>query len=195
VDHSGVWPDGNVVCPRCGVEKPYFLKSRNLWQCRGCNKQFTVKVGTVFEDSPITLDKWMTAFWMLVNCKNGVSSLLHSGSSVFVHVLHFATNEGFVGFYFASRPTTELLLESVLAICESGAKPKTLQEAITYFADSALGHQQLARVAILRASCGRTWLCSQRYSSSQGWVTSSPPKRRSTARCSAPWKRSTLPWV
>lgn len=77
------WPDGNVVCPRCGVEKPYFVKSRNLWLCRGCNKQFTVKVGTVFEDSPITLDKWMTAFWMLVNCKNGVSSMeLHRSIGV-----------------------------------------------------------------------------------------------------------------
>src|SRR5581483_3451530 len=77
------WPDGNVVCPRCGVEKPYFVKSRNLWLCRGCDKQFTVKVGTVFEDSPITLDKWMTAFWMLVNCKNGVSSMeLHRSIGV-----------------------------------------------------------------------------------------------------------------
>jgi transposase-like protein len=69
------WPDGKVVCPRCGSEKNYFVKTRKLWLCRGCDKQFTIKVATIFEDSPLTLDKWMTAFWMLCNCKNGVSSM------------------------------------------------------------------------------------------------------------------------
>lgn len=67
------WPDG-VVCPRCGAEEPTFLKSRRIWKCKGCRKQFSIKVGTIFEDSPIGLDKWMTAMWMLANCKNGVSS-------------------------------------------------------------------------------------------------------------------------
>ena len=69
------WPDGKVRCPRCNSDKHYFIKTRRIWLCRGCNKQFTVKVNTIFEDSPIGLDKWMTAFWMLVNCKNGVSSM------------------------------------------------------------------------------------------------------------------------
>src|SRR5215471_10128054 len=69
------WPDGKVICPRCGSEKNYFIKTRTLWLCRGCNKQFTLKVNTIFEDSPLGLDKWMVAFWMLVNCKNGVSSM------------------------------------------------------------------------------------------------------------------------
>jgi transposase-like protein len=69
------WPDGKVVCPRCGEAKNYFIKTRKLWLCRGCNKQFTLKVGTIFEDSGLGLDKWMTAFWMLCNCKNGVSSM------------------------------------------------------------------------------------------------------------------------
>jgi transposase-like protein len=68
------WPDGVVTCPRCGGEKHSFIKTRWLWFCKGCKKQFTVKVGTIFEDSPIPLDKWMTGMWMLVNCKNGVSS-------------------------------------------------------------------------------------------------------------------------
>ena len=67
------WPDG-VVCPRCGVEGPTFLKKRRVWKCKGCRKQFSIKVGTVFEDSPIGLDKWLTAMWMIANCKNGVSS-------------------------------------------------------------------------------------------------------------------------
>lgn len=69
------WPDGKVTCPRCKGPKHSFIKTRRIWFCYDCKKQFTVKVGTVLEDSPISLDKWMTAFWMLVNCKNGVSSL------------------------------------------------------------------------------------------------------------------------
>lgn len=67
------WPNG-PDCPRCGMGDPLFLKTRRLWKCRECKKQFSVKVGTIFEDSPIPLDKWMTAVWMLVNAKNGISS-------------------------------------------------------------------------------------------------------------------------
>ena len=68
------WPNGVVSCPRCGSEKHSFVKTRRLWHCKGCKKQFTAKVGTIFEDSPISLDKWMMAMWMIANCKNGVSS-------------------------------------------------------------------------------------------------------------------------
>ena len=68
------WPGGNVTCPRCGEAKHSFVKTRKIWFCYTCKKQFTVKVGTVMEDSPIGLDKWMTAIWMLANCKNGISS-------------------------------------------------------------------------------------------------------------------------
>ena len=68
------WPDGKIACPRCGSEKNSFIKTRRLWFCYGCQKQFTLKVGTIFEDSALGLDKWMTAFWLLVNCKNGISS-------------------------------------------------------------------------------------------------------------------------
>lgn len=68
------WPDGKVTCPRCESESNSFVKTRKIWFCNGCKKQFTVKVGTIFEDSPIGLDKWMTAVWMICNCKNGISS-------------------------------------------------------------------------------------------------------------------------
>jgi transposase-like protein len=68
------WPGGNVTCPRCGEAKHSFVKTRRLWFCYVCKKQFTVKVGTVMEDSPLGLDKWMVAIWMLANCKNGISS-------------------------------------------------------------------------------------------------------------------------
>lgn len=68
------WPGGNVTCPRCGQAKHSFVKTRRIWFCYVCKKQFTVKVGTVMEDSPLGLDKWMIAIWMLANCKNGISS-------------------------------------------------------------------------------------------------------------------------
>jgi transposase-like protein len=68
------WPDGIVTCPRCGHESHSFISTRKLWFCKGCKQQFTLKVGTIFEDSAIGLDKWMTAVWMIVNCRNGMSS-------------------------------------------------------------------------------------------------------------------------
>jgi transposase-like protein len=67
------WPHG-PSCPRCASKRLSFLQTRLLWKCLDCKKQFSVKVGTIFEDSPIGLDKWLAAMWMLANCKNGVSS-------------------------------------------------------------------------------------------------------------------------
>jgi transposase-like protein len=69
------WPKG-VICPTCGSEKVKFNPARRVWQCSTHHpkRQFSVKVGTIYEDSPIGLDKWMAATWMLTNCKNGVSS-------------------------------------------------------------------------------------------------------------------------
>lgn len=68
------WPDGKPTCPACGHQDHYWLASQKRWKCKECWKQFSVKVGTIFEDSPLGLDKWLVALWMLVNCRNGVSS-------------------------------------------------------------------------------------------------------------------------
>jgi transposase-like protein len=72
------WPDGVPVCPHCGVvengRKHYWLKTQRRWKCYSCRQQFSVKVGTIFEDSALKLDVWLIALWMLTNCKNGVSS-------------------------------------------------------------------------------------------------------------------------
>ncbi len=68
------WPDGNVTCPRCGGDKPNFIRTRYLWTCTHCRKQFSVKIGTIFEDSPLGFDKWLPAIWLIVNAKNGISS-------------------------------------------------------------------------------------------------------------------------
>jgi transposase-like protein len=67
------WPEG-VRCPRCACDTVYFIASRRNWECKGCKKHFSVKVGTIMEDSPIGLDKWLSAMWLLGNCKNGISS-------------------------------------------------------------------------------------------------------------------------
>ncbi len=70
------FPDGVVYCPRCGREDVVFLKNQRKWQCKSVHpkRQFSAKVGTVMEDSPIPADKWLTAVWMMGNCRNGVSS-------------------------------------------------------------------------------------------------------------------------
>jgi len=70
------WPDGCVKCPKCGGENIGNIASRRMFQCKAkdCRKQFSVKVGTVFEDSPLGLDKWFVAVWSIINAKNGISS-------------------------------------------------------------------------------------------------------------------------
>jgi transposase-like protein len=69
------WPDG-VECPRCGSKNVKFSEKYNRWQCGSHHerRQFTLKTGTIFEDSPLGLDKWLAAMWLLVNSKNGISS-------------------------------------------------------------------------------------------------------------------------
>jgi transposase-like protein len=67
------WPQG-PVCPKCNSLRQGFLKSHNVYQCKDCRKQYTAKLGTIFEDSALPLDKWFCALWMLTNAKNGISS-------------------------------------------------------------------------------------------------------------------------
>ena len=70
------WPDGKVKCPQCGSEHVVYLEKARVWKCYGKHSQakFSLKTGTLFEDSPLGLDKWLPVMWMVVNCKNGVSS-------------------------------------------------------------------------------------------------------------------------
>src|SRR6266704_1986958 len=69
------WPTG-VSCPTCGRADVRFLANQRKWQCKSVHhhRQFSVKIGTIFEDSPIPLEKWLPAVWVIVNCKNGISS-------------------------------------------------------------------------------------------------------------------------
>jgi transposase-like protein len=70
------WPEGNPTCPKCGSERVGVIRSRSMLQCKeaNCRKQFSVKVDTIFEDSPLGLDKWFVAVWCIANAKNGISS-------------------------------------------------------------------------------------------------------------------------
>ncbi len=67
------WADG-IVCPRCESKLNTFISTRKVWKCKTCRKQFSAKVGTVMEDSPLSLDIWLTAIWLIANAKNGISS-------------------------------------------------------------------------------------------------------------------------
>jgi hypothetical protein len=70
------WPDGVVKCPHCGSEHITHLENAGVWKCYAGHDRprFSLKTGTIFEDSPLGLDKWLTAVWLVVNCKNGISS-------------------------------------------------------------------------------------------------------------------------
>ena len=67
------WPDG-PVCPRCGSVEYTYISTRRLWKCRACKRQFSVKVGTIFEGSPLGLEKWLPAVWAVANPESGVST-------------------------------------------------------------------------------------------------------------------------
>ncbi len=101
------WMNG-PLCPECigeDAKNPYYLKTQKRWKCRSCRRQFSVKVGTIFEDSPIPLQKWLPALWLLISCKNGVSSWeIHRALGVsqksawfMLHRLRLALKTGVVG--------------------------------------------------------------------------------------------------
>jgi transposase-like protein len=68
------WPDGKVICPHCQSERTTFLATQKRWKCKDCRKQFSAKVGTIFEDSALGYNKWFPAMWLIINAKNGISS-------------------------------------------------------------------------------------------------------------------------
>jgi transposase-like protein len=98
------WPDGKVACPRCGSEHVVYLAKARVWKCYGkhFSPKFSLKTGTIFEDSPLGLDKWLAALWLLVNCKNGISSceiarsigITQKSAWFMAHRLRFALHHG-----------------------------------------------------------------------------------------------------
>src|SRR5580704_5499685 len=97
------WPNG-VQCPTCGSEKVSFLKNQNRWQCstKHPKRQFSAKVGTVFEDSPLPLEQWLVCVWLEVNAKNSISScelaralgVTQKSAWFMLHRVRFALKQG-----------------------------------------------------------------------------------------------------
>jgi len=98
------WPDGKVQCPRCGADKVTYLAKNRVWKCYARHEKptFSLKTGTIFEDSPLGLDKWLPALWLVVNCKNGISScelgrdlgVTQKTAWFMAHRLRFALTDG-----------------------------------------------------------------------------------------------------
>jgi transposase-like protein len=98
------WPDGKVTCPTCGAEKVVWLANARVWKCYGGHPlaKFSLKTGTIFEDSPIPLQKWLPAVWLLVDCKNGISSyeigrdlgISQKSAWHMMHRIRFALHQG-----------------------------------------------------------------------------------------------------
>ncbi|MDQ2844357.1 MAG: IS1595 family transposase [Acidobacteriota bacterium] len=98
------WADGGVKCPHCGAERVTYLAKQRVWKCYVGHDRptFSLKTGTIFEDSPIALEKWLTAAWLIISCKNGISSYeIHRGLGVtqktawfMLHRIRLAMQEG-----------------------------------------------------------------------------------------------------
>src|SRR3954468_19828770 len=98
------WPDGVIACPHCGATGAKFLVKYRRWECKNKHpkRQFTVKVGTVMEDSPLGLDKWAVGMWLEVNAKNSISSyevhralgITQKSAWFMQHRIRFALHQG-----------------------------------------------------------------------------------------------------
>ena len=98
------WADGVVKCPQCGSDHVSYLAKNRIWKCyaKHARPTFSLKTGTIFEDSPIPLEKWLTAAWLIISCKNGISSYeIHRGLGVtqktawfMLHRIRLAMQEG-----------------------------------------------------------------------------------------------------
>jgi len=106
------WPSGKVACPRCGCEEVSFISTRKLWTCKKCEtqKQFTIRVGTILEASPIGFDKWICAFWLIANAKNDVSS----------YEIHRALG--------VTQKTGWFMLQRIRLAMQSGNRPRPFQK-------------------------------------------------------------------
>src|SRR3984893_2119257 len=136
------WPDG-AVCPRCGSKDVIFLENYNRWHCRAKHEapQFTLKTGTIMEDSPIGLDKWMAAMWQIVNCKNGISS----------YEIHRAIG--------VTQKSAWFLLHRIRLAMQSGSLEKTISgyvEADETFIGGKLINMHLDKQTRLRMGKKRT---------------------------------------
>src|SRR5215813_5430362 len=145
------WPDG-VKCPRCGSDNIVWQAKYNRWQCnnRHERRQFTCKTGTIFEDSPLSLEKWMMAMWMICNCKNGVSSYeIHRAIGVtqksawfMLHRIRLAMHEG--GMAFGGDGKEVEVDESFI-----GGKARNMHKSVKARRITGQGHNNIDKVIVM----------------------------------------------
>src|SRR2546428_8050436 len=142
IDYLAVrrWPK-RVICPTCGSEKVKFNPNRRLWQCSSHHpkRQFSVKVRTIYEDSPIGLDKWLTATWMLTNCKNGISSyevardlrLTQKTAWFMLHRIRLALQDEFFGSKLGGNGSEVEVDETFIGGKKRKIQPRKTQRPVT----------------------------------------------------------------
>jgi len=160
------WPNG-VHCPRCGSFNVGFIATRRMWECKEKHpkKQFSAKVGTVFEDSALGLDKWFTAIWMIANCKNGVSSY------------ELARAIG------VTQKSGWFMLHRIRLAMKAGSFDKmdgTTEIDETYVGGKRSNMHKAKQTKSLPAACALCWFRTRRPKRSTSWcATTLSPDRRS----------------
>jgi len=134
------WPNG-VVCPGCGATKVSFNANRRTWKCGSHHpkREFSIKVGTIYEDSPIPLDKWLTATWMLTNCKNGVSSyeiardvrVTQKSAWFMLQRIRLAMQDDFFGKKLGTGPDSEVEVDETFIGGKARNMHKSRRQALT----------------------------------------------------------------
>ncbi len=166
------WPNGIVLCPTCGSDKVKFNPNRRVWQCaiHHAKRQFSIKVGTVMEDSAIPLDKWLTATWLVTNCKNGISSyeiardvkVTQKSAWFMLHRIRLAMKDETFGSKFGKDGGEVETDETFVGGCKVRAtvvpnvKRETLQSAILnqvefgakLYSDDAVAYNELASLYV-----------------------------------------------
>lgn len=129
------WGSKGPSCPRCQSKRHSFLKTRLMWKCLDCQKQFSVKVGTIFEDSPVGLDKWLCAMWLVANCKNGISSyeiardlkVTQATAWFMVHRIRYAMHNGTINKMTGTVEADETFIGGAARFMHADAKAEKLQ--------------------------------------------------------------------
>src|SRR5438552_1362398 len=178
------WPDSVVKCPRCGSRNVSFLATRRIWKCKSAHEkqQFSVKVGTVLEDSPIGLDKWLSAFWLIANAKNGISSYeLHRSIGVtqktawfMLHRIRLAMQHGSIEKFSGKVEADETFIggRARNMHADKRAETKSLQRTRLYRQSGGHG---ITRTQLTRKSIAHQTACCQKHS--PRWVAQAHQKR------------------
>jgi transposase-like protein len=177
------WPDGKVRCPYCDLEKVTYLEKARVYRCYGDHpkQKFSLKVGTVFEDSPIPLEKWLPATWMLVNCRNGISSYeVHRALGVtqksawfMLHRIRLAMQ---TGTFMLGGPGREVEADETFV----GGKPKNMhkarREALKRVQDEAFSDTRLVGKTAVFGLLDRQQRKSAGYCSAEPGTGSAPSR-------------------